>query len=122
MANITVSEGPYIFNFKPVVGDTLTRTITFYEGDPLALADITGDTFRMVVEYKDTKEIVHDLAIGSGMAFEGDNTVRWTLTDAETATWEIPRQMTYAIIRTKADGTVRTIQAGTITPQKFQTN
>lgn len=122
MANITISEGPYIHNYKPVVGDTLTRTITFYEGDPLALADITGDDFQMLVERQDTGEVVHDLAIGTGIEFEGDNTIRWTISDAETADWVPARTMTYAIIRTRADGIVRTIQAGTMTPQKFRKN
>lgn len=119
MATVTVPDGPYIQHYRTVVGDTLTSTITFSEGAPPALADVTDDEFRMVVAYQDTGALVHELEIGSGIAFEGDSKIRWTLTAAQTADFEPLRPMTYSIVRTRADGVVRTIQAGSITPQKF---
>jgi len=122
MATISISDGPYIQHFSPAVGATLSRSITFWEGDPLALTDITADTFSMVVEYLDTGELLYDLTLGNGIEFVDDNTIRWTITDDQSAAWEPPRVMRYAIVRTKANGTVIFIAAGSIKPQKYKIN
>lgn len=122
MSKVSLTDGPYIYHYRPTVGNTLSRRIIFWEGDPLALADITDDTFRMVVEYLDTGALVMDMTLGDGIEFADDNSIRWTIDAADTEDWEPPRPMRYAIVRTKANGQVRTIQAGNIIPQKFQNN
>lgn len=117
---LDATTSPAIINERPYIGDTWRGQIVSFRNDS-GLIDVSADAFSLVLEDAAGTAIL-TLTLGDGIEFSGDGII-WEFTAAQTADFVKDARWAYSLKWTKdSDGTVKTIIAGTVIPQRYTVN
>ena len=111
---INIKRGPYRRDYYPLIGDTFNE-LGFYITEAGSAADLSGDTFDMVIKNTLTGDAAFTLTNGSGITVSS-NFVQVHLSATDTADL-LPVKYQYDIQWTRSTGYVKTLVAGFIYPQ-----
>lgn len=114
--SIKVNDTPVVINYTPYVGDTFGRSFLIKKNG--ALEDLSLDTFKMRIEDAITGTEFLTLETGGGITNTDEGRVTWVITDEQSSDFTPSRKYKYDIQWTRADGTVKTLQRGTMIPEK----
>jgi len=106
MSEISVTDFPAQITLDIYKGDTVTRDVVIREDG--ALVDVSADAFAMRI-IDNRGSVLHNLAIGSGIAHVSAGRVRFTITAAETAALTAPKISTDFEWTRDSDGQVKTL-------------
>jgi hypothetical protein len=106
----SIYNRPAIKNYDLWHEDTFLESIEIEEGG--VAADLSGDTFDMLIQDATTNEVKHTLTIGDGVTVT-DNRVDFLLPATDVIAFTQSKYK-YRIKRTKPGGVVKTIMIGAL--------
>lgn len=106
MAEVTVTDFPAQVTLDFYKGDTVTRDVVIrVDGD---LVDVSADAFAMrIIDHRGT--VLHNLAIGTGIAHVSTGRVRFTITAAQTSAFTTKKIKSDFEWTRASDGMVKTL-------------